>query len=439
MPTRWLIESVWLGGPEVTPNVVIEVDNGVISDLSTDPGPGDIPLAGVALPGLVNAHSHAFHRALRGRTQNRGGDFWAWREMMYRVAGRLDPDSYEELATAVFIEMALAGITAVGEFHYLHHQPGGRRYDNPNEMGEALVRAARTAGIRIALLDAGYFTSGIGNAELDPVQTRFSDGSVDSWLERASEFDATYRHDNDVVIGLAPHSVRAVPASDLARLTERAPSGVPVHIHLSEQPAENAECLAATGLTPAGLLAETGVLGPDATLVHATHLSTSDVELIGNSGASVCYCTTTERDLADGIGPAASLLDAGARLCVGTDSHAVIDIFEESRGMEMHQRLATGRRGIISPVHLARATTVVGSRSLGFAGKGIQAGAPADFIVLDAESPRLAGLGPNDPIDHVLFSAVAADVSDVFVAGNRVVSHGSHPGWDQARTALRPL
>lgn len=438
MSTRWLTEKAWLGGPDLTPGVVIEVDEGFITEVSKESHPGDIPLAGVTMPGLVNAHSHAFHRVLRGRTHGRGGDFWVWRETMYDVAANLTPESYERLATAVFIEMAMAGITAVGEFHYLHHQSDGVAYDDPNEMGHALIRAARAAGIRIALLDAGYFRPGFGDDPLHPVQRRFSDGSVAAWLDRVSTLTDTYRDDADVVIGLAPHSVRAVPAKGLEEVARKAPPKAPVHIHVSEQPAENDECRDAMDLTPTGLLKGSGLLGrPNTTLVHATHLTEKDIGDIGDAGATVCYCTTTERDLADGIGPASALMATGAAVCVGTDSHAVIDIFEEVRGMEMHQRLATGHRGVISPTDLALAATTAGSRSLAFPDSAIAVGAPADFIVIDAETPRLAGLGSPGTIDEIVFSATSADVTDVFVAGGRIVSRGSHQKWDQTRDALR--
>lgn len=355
---------------------------------------------------------------------------------MYEIAAALEPASYEALATAVYVEMAMAGITTVGEFHYLHHQTGSVPYSDPNEMGHALIRAARAAGIRIALLDAGYFTAGFGDAELDPIQTRFSDGTADAWLDRVDGLMDTYRDDPDVVIGLAPHSMRAVPEPALTRAADQRVDGMPLHVHVSEQPTENRDCLDATGLTPVGLLDRAGLLGSDTTLVHATHLEEADVTAIGRAGASVCYCATTERDLADGIGPAHELHRAGTRLCVGSDSHAVIDIFEEARAIELHARLATGRRGNLSPETLTAAATGNGATSLGFPGGGLQVGGPADFVVVDPDSPRLAGISDDTALDSIVFAATSADVSDVFVGGRRIVADRSHPAWDDARRAL---
>lgn len=437
-PSRWRVQSAWLGGPDLTLDVAIEVADGVITAVDTSPSVDAVPLPGVALPGLVNAHSHAFHRLLRGRTHRQGGDFWVWRESMYETAERLDPDSYEEIATAVFTEMALAGVTAVGEFHYLHHQDGGLPYDDGNEMGHAVIRAARSAGIRIALLDVGYFRTGFGDEPLSRTQQRFSDGTVDQWLERASALADAYKDAPDVVIGLAPHSVRAVSPSDLERVAKAAPPDTPVHIHVSEQVAENTACMEATGLTPIGVLEEAGMLGPDTTLVHATHLTDADIAAIGDASSSVCYCATTERDLADGMGPAAVLAAHGAQLCVGSDSHAIVDIFGEIRGMEMHQRLATGHRGVIGPVELAMAATASGTSALGFSPSTIAVGAPADFITVDVESPRLAGMSLDGPVDQVVFGASAADVADVFVGGQRIVSRGQHHLWEGIRTHLHP-
>ena len=427
----------WLGGPDLVSDVTIKERGGTIVSLSTethDPEAGR--LSGIVLPGLVNAHSHAFHRLLRGRSHRQGGDFWLWREKLYEIARSLPPDGDERLATAVYTEMALAGVTTVSEFHYLHHQMSGAPYSDPNEMGHALVRAARNAGIRICLLDAGYFAAGFDDGPLDPVQTRFSDGSAEAWLDRVEALWAAHEDDEDVVIGLAPHSVRAVPESAHVTLVDRVHEGTPVHIHVSEQPAENRECLEATTLTPVGVLERVGVLGVDTTLIHCTHLTGNDIDLVGRSGSMVCYCATTERDLADGIGPARVLYESGAALCVGTDSHAVIAVFEEARGIELHTRLASGRRGSFSPEELMTTATTAGSRALGFRPIGLEVGAPADFVVVDNDTPRLAGVDEGPLLDSVVYSASAADVTDVFVAGRRIVTGGEHAAWDEAKRAL---
>jgi formiminoglutamate deiminase len=354
----------------------------------------------LTLPGFANCHSHAFHRALRGHTQRERGSFWTWREQMYAVAADLTPDTYFELARDTYAEMRATGITAVGEFHYLHHQPDGTPYDDPNEMGKALLAAADEAGIRIRLLDTCYLASGFG---LPPegVQVRYSDGDAHAWAERVAAF-------GDPRVGAAIHSVRAVPRDQLPVVVEAA-RGLPLHVHLSEQVAENEACLAATGLTPTQLLAEAGALGPLTSAVHATHLTDDDIRLLGESGTNICFCPTTERDLADGIGPARRLHDAGATLTLGSDSHAVIDMLEEMRAVEMHERLATQQRGHWSARELLAAATYDGHRSLGFEDAGrIEVGQRADLVTVDLDSIRTRGAGAS--AETVVFAATAADV-----------------------------
>jgi len=357
-------------------------------------------LRGLTLPAFANCHSHAFHRALRGHTQQERGSFWTWREQMYAVAAELTPDTYFELARDTYAEMRATGITAVGEFHYLHHQPDGTPYDDPNEMGKALLAAADEAGIRIRLLDACYLASGFGRPP-EGVQVRYSDGDAHAWAERVSAFD-------DPRVGAAIHSVRAVPRDQLPVVVEAA-QGVPLHLHLSEQVAENEACLAATGLTPTLLLAEAGALGPMTSAVHATHLNDEDLRLLGASGTNVCFCPTTERDLADGIGSARRLHDAGATLTLGSDSHAVIDMFEEMRAVEMHERLATQERGHWSALELIAAATYDGHRSLGFDDAGrIAPGQRAELVTVDLDSIRTRGAGAT--AETAVFVATSADV-----------------------------
>jgi formiminoglutamate deiminase len=384
-----------------------------------------VELPGVVLPGFANAHSHAFHRALRGRTHGDGGTFWTWREGMYRVAAVLDPDSYYALARAVYGEMALAGVTAVGEFHYVHHSPGGTPYADPNVMAEALRNAARDAGIRLTLLDTCYLAGGLGpdgHAPLNPDQLRFSDGDADRWAERVS----LLAEDASTRIGASIHSVRAVPRDQLPRVAGWA-IGRPLHVHLSEQVAENLACEAVYGVSPTRLLHDAGVLGPLTTAVHATHLSDHDIAMLGSTRTFSCFCPTTERDLADGIGPAVALNDAGSPLCLGSDQHAVIDLIEEARGLEMHERLVAQQRGRIRPAELVSAVSEHGHRSLGWPDAGrIEVGARADLVAVRLDSVRTAG---SDPA-QVLLSAYAADVDTVVVDGRVVVAGGRHASID---------
>jgi formiminoglutamate deiminase len=430
--TGYWCELAWLGGERAERGVVVEVAEGRITSLATGvatPPPDATRLEGVTIPGLANAHSHAFQRALRGRTEAGAGSFWTWREQMYRAAAGLDPDRYLALARATFGEMALAGITAVGEFHYLHHGPGGAPYADPNAMGSALIEAATEAGIRITLLDACYLRGGIG-VELDDVQRRFSDGSADAWAERVEALSEgpTAR------VGAAIHSVRAVEPEAAAAVAAWAEErSRPLHAHVSEQPAENEACLDAYGGTPTTVLESAGALSRRFTAVHGTHLAEPDFALLGGSGASCCLCPTTERDLGDGIAPARHLAEAGARLSLGTDSNAVIDIFEEARAVELDERLATGTRGLHGAAELLRAATESGHATLGWPEAGrIAAGALADLATVSLDTVRLAGTEPEHAVESLVFAAAPSDVLHVLVEGRFVVRDGAHVSLDVA-------
>ena len=417
--TRLWAELAWLGGEEAEPGVVLEISGGRLT--SVTPGvaaPDDAhALRGLTLPGLANAHSHAFQRALRGRTHAGTGTFWTWREQMYELAAGLDPDSCFALSRAAFGEMALAGITCVGEFHYLHHAPDGTPYDDPNAMGRAVLAAARAAGVRITLLDACYLHGGI---------ERFRDADAAAWAERV---DAIAER-GPSRIGAAIHSVRAVDP-DAARVVAEWARGRPLHAHVSEQPKENEDTLAAHGRTPTALLAEAGALSGDFTAIHATHLTDEDVGLLGGAGATVCLCPTTERDLADGIGPARRLAEAGAALATGSDSHAVIDPFEEARAIELDERLASGTRGVHRAPALLRAATAGGYAALGWPDGGrLEPGALADLTTVSLDSVRLAGLDPAHAAATAVYAATAADVGDVMVGGEWIVREGRHLGFD---------
>jgi formiminoglutamate deiminase len=423
--TTFHCEWAWVDD-RCRPRVRIVEVAGIITAVEVDvpATAGDRGLAGLTLPGLANAHSHAFHRVLRGRTHEVGGDFWSWRTAMYAVAARLHPDTLRAIGVAVYAEMALAGITTVGEFHYVHHRPDGTSYDDPNAMGRALLDAAAEAGIRITLLDTIYLQAGVDGRPLEPEQRRFADVGFDRWRERTSALAVATPNART---GAAIHSVRAVDEQTMKAVADHArDEGWPLHVHLSEQPAENEECRAATGCTPAGLLARAGVLGPSTTAVHATHVSAADALALGTSGTAVCLCPTTERDLGDGVGPAAALAAAGSALCIGTDSHAVIDGFEEARSIELDERLVSGRRRIHPPAALLAAATTAGRAALGWPAGGIGVGGVADLTTVTLESPRLAGFDPAAAAAHVVFAATAADVRTVVVGGEVVVEDGRH-------------
>ncbi|MBT2539146.1 formimidoylglutamate deiminase [Streptomyces sp. ISL-44] len=432
--TFWL-EHAWLG-TLVEPGVALDVHDGRIAALRTGvgaPPPGAEILRGLTLPGLANAHSHAFHRALRSTVQVGSGTFWTWRDVMYKVAQNLTPDTYFALARAVYAEMALAGITNVGEFHYVHHAPGGAPYADPNAMGEALIEAAAAAGIRITLLDTAYLSAGFGQAP-NPDQLRFSDGTAEAWAERASALKPR----EHALIGAAVHSVRAVPADQLATVAAWAQERrAPLHVHLSEQTAENDACQAAHGRTPTQLLADHGVLGPRTTGVHNTHLTDADIALLGGTTTGTCMCPTTERDLADGIGPATRLQHAGSPLSLGSDSHAVIDLLEEARAMELNERLRSRTRGHWTANALLTAATADGHAALGRPEAGrLEPGALADFTTIALDSVRTAGALPRLGAETAVFAATAADVRHTVVGGRHVVRDGAHTQVEDVPSAL---
>jgi formiminoglutamate deiminase len=420
-------DLAWLGPARgVSAGVVITTDGQHIRDVTTDvttPPDRATRLRGITLPGLANAHSHAFHRALRGHAQRRRGSFWTWREDMYAVAERLTPETYHRLALATYAEMALAGITCVGEFHYVHHSGDGTPYADRNAMGEALIDAARQAGIRITLLDTAYLAGDLGKPLAGP-QRRFGDGDAERWAERAAALKA----DDHARLGAAVHSVRAVPAAAMGTVARwAADRNAPLHVHVSEQRAENESCQQFYGRSPVEVLDEQGVLGPRTTAVHGTHLQPGAVATLGRSGTSVCMCPTTERDLGDGIGPARRLASAGCPITLGTDSQAVVDLFEEARALELDERLRTERRGHWDAAELLTAATSDGHRSLGWTDAGrIEPGALADLTTVTLDSTRMAGTRAETAAEALVFAASGADVRSVVVGGREIVRDGEH-------------
>ncbi|MFT7475136.1 MAG: formiminoglutamate deiminase [Verrucomicrobiales bacterium] len=432
--TTWWCEHAVVDG-RLESGVSITCDGTAITSVAVDSIAGDdaVRLPGVTLPGFANAHSHAFHRALRSRVQAERGTFWTWRDLMYTAAERLDPDNYYRLAVGVFAEMALAGTSCVGEFHYVHHSPDGTPYDDANAMGKALLAAAQRVGIRITLLDTLYLHGGLtesGYAAPVGAQRRFTDGSADSWAARVDALSTT----NTQRIGAAIHSVRAVdPKSMRAAVEWTADREAPLHAHVSEQVAENEQCVRHHGCSPVELLGSVDALTSRFTAVHATHLSESDIAHLGSCGATVCMCPTTERDLGDGIGPTVPLIGAGARLSLGSDSHAVIDQMVEARAVEMHERLASETRGVHSAFELLEMATSNGHRSLGWEDAGqIRAGQRGDLTTISFSSQRLAGTLPEFAVEAAIFASTTSDITSVVVDGEQIVCDGQHRSIDVA-------
>jgi len=398
----------------------------------TEDAPDAIRLKGRALlPGMVNAHSHAFQRVIRGRTEHRSqhstDSFWTWREQMYAAANALEPDGVYAASRLAFLEMALTGITAVGEFHYIHHSRDGSPYSDPNLLEREVIRAARDVGIRIALLRVAYARAGY-QTEPNPQQIRFIEDSPDIYLKNLEQLLDV--NDDMAWIGVAPHSVRAVPLDYLKTIVafanERA---LPVHMHVAEQLAEVSASIAEYGRSPVALLETEGLLSKRFTAVHAIHVTPKAIAALARSGAFVCACPTTERNLGDGVVPADAYFDGGVRIALGSDSQIQIDLLEDARELEYHLRLQKMERNLLAPMLAERlfdCATINGAASIGFDGGRIKPGAPADFFTVDLNDLSIAGSAPDDLLTNIVFSLARTAVRDVVVAGKRIVENGKH-------------
>lgn len=406
------------------------------------------------LPGLVNAHSHAFQRVIRGRTerrsQNTNDSFWTWREQMYAVADRLEAEDIYAASRMAFLEMALTGITAVGEFHYIHHAPNGSTYSDPNLLAREVIRAARDVGIRIALLRVAYTRAGF-ETEVNPLQVRFIEESPHTYLKHLEQLlNAPELKDGMATIGVAPHSVRAVPLDYLKTIVafanERA---LRVHMHVAEQPTEVSACIEEYGRSPVALLDTEGLLGNRFTAVHAIHVTPKAIGAMARSGAFVCACPTTERNLGDGVVPADSYFDAGVRVALGSDSQIQIDLLEDARELEYHLRLQQTARNVLAPNgdtsssalawRLFDCATINGAASIGFGGGKFEPGAPADFFTVDLDDPSIAGSSTDDLLANIVFSLSRSAVRDVVVGGKRIVESGKHRDQDEIVEKFKDL
>jgi formimidoylglutamate deiminase len=438
MPNKaWLPDLIYLDGRFESGRAIVCDDAGnIVRIAASEEVPDAIRLSGRALlPGMVNAHSHAFQRVIRGRTEHRSehstDSFWTWREQMYAAANRLEPEEIYDVSRMAFLEMALTGITAVGEFHYIHHQRDGSPYSDPNLLEREVIRAARDVGIRIALLRVAYARAGY-QTEPNPLQIRFIEQTPDVYLKHLEQLlGAPELSDGTAWVGVAPHSVRAVPLDYLKTIVtfanERA---LPVHMHVAEQPAEVSACIEEYGRSPVALLETEGLLSKRFTAVHAIHVTPKAIASLARAGAFVCACPTTERNLGDGVVPVDAYLDAGVRISLGSDSQIQIDLLEDARELEYHLRLQKMQRNVLAP-ELARklfdCATINGAVSIGLHGGGkIEVGSPADFFTVDLEDLSIAGADPDSLLTNIVFSLSRTAVRDVVVGGKQIISHGLH-------------
>ena len=406
------------------------------------------------LPGLINAHSHAFQRAIRGRTEyrtrNNKDSFWTWREMMYSAAVRLTPEDVYDASRMAFLEMALSGITAVGEFHYLHHAPDGSAYDDPNLMAKEVVRAANDVGLRIALLRVAYARSGY-ETEANDQQVRFIETNPEVYLKNLEQLGSDLGDGNKMAwVGIAPHSVRAVPLNYLKEIINVADQRqLPVHMHVAEQPAEVSACIEEYGRSPVALLATEGLLSERFTGVHSIHVSPKAVRMVAEARAMVCACPTTERNLGDGIVPVDAFFKQGVRVALGSDSHVEIDLLEDARELEYHLRLQRMERAVLASVgddgqsalaaQLFNCATVSGAESINAPGGSLEPGRAADFFTVDLNDPSIAGASPDDLLSSIVFSLSRTAVKDVVVGGKRIVENGRHAQQEEIVERFKAL
>jgi formimidoylglutamate deiminase len=397
------------------------------------------------LPGFVNTHSHSFQRLIRGKSESRamsGRDFWSWRGTMYHAAAHLEPEEVYDVARMAFLEMLLSGTTTVGEFHYLHNAPGGGPYDDPNLLSKQVIAAAKSVGIRIVLLRSAYLRSGY-ELPPDPGQIRFFE-SAPQFIENMEALAAAA---TDVPIGVAPHSLRAVPLRELKQIAEwTRERKLPLHMHVAEQIAENEACLREYGLTPVALLGKEGLLGPDFTAVHAIHISAEEIGQLARAGATVCSCPTTERNLGDGVIVADQVMREGIGIALGSDSQAQIDPLEDARELEYHLRLDREQRAILDQIggktlasRLFDCATENGARSLGVNAGNLSAGSLADFFTVDLNDLSIAGHSAEDLLPLVVFSLDRTAIRDVVVNGRWVVRDGRHPLQEEIVSRYKDL
>lgn len=416
-------------------DVVITVDDeGWITDVRHDDREALPSLGRFVVPGMPNAHSHAFQYAMAGRAE-RGGpagdDFWSWRETMYHFAARLDPETLRQVAAMAYAEMLRHGYTSVCEFHYLHHAPDGRSCAAASAMADALIAAASEVGIGLTLLPTLYQSGGFDGAPLSPRQRRFG-LSLDDFVALVSQLRSG--DDASRVTGLAVHSLRAVPPEALATLlVEPVAAAGPIHIHVAEQVREVVDCLGARGTRPVEWLLANASVDPRWCLVHATHVADAEVRGIAEAGAVVALCPTTEANLGDGVFPLRAFLEAGGAIAVGSDSHVSTSPVEDLRWLEYGQRLATLSRNVVAGADrpssgetLWHEALVGGAQASGRRIGALAPGHRADWLVLDDAAPALVGREPGDVLDALVFAGNRNLVRETWVGGRRVVEGGRH-------------
>ena len=424
-------------------DVHLDIRAGRIDDIVVNGACGkDDHVAGIVIPGLCNAHSHAFQRALAGHTEQRSpqgqDNFWTWRERMYELAGRLDPDALRAIATQAYSEMLQSGYTGVAEFHYLHRAPGAAEEDDA--MFRSISEAAAESGIRLTYVPILYERAGFDSPEPEEQQRGFA-LDLQSFLGHHAQ--VMEGADDGVVVGIGVHSLRAASKESLAAVVQAAEGAdVPLHLHIAEQQREVDQCLAAYGRRPVRWLLEQFDVGERWCLVHATHMDMEETEQLARTGAVVCLCPSTEANLGDGLFPLHEYLSAGGNIAIGSDSHISINPFEELRWLEYGQRLASKSRNIaaLDEAHVGRElygrALAGGAQAGGIASVGLEKGAAADLVVLDDDDPMLVGHGDASLLDALVFSGYRLPIDRVMVNGDWRIVDGLHVDQDAVRAGF---
>jgi formimidoylglutamate deiminase len=459
---RYHMTSAFLSQGWARDAVVTVSDDGLITALeAADPAgrrDGAELIDGIVIPGMANAHSHAFQRAMAGNTEYRlsaRDSFWTWRAAMYALANRIEPGDLQTLATQLFIEMLKSGYTSVAEFHYLHRQTSGAAYSGSNALWEAIGNAASAAGIALTFLPTLYQTSDFGGRPLKPEQARFASDTdaflraVEDRIDAERRGSSAQREMRMQRMGVAFHSLRAVPLDNLrrtARQLRELDASLPLHIHVAEQLLEVQACVRETGRRPIELLLDTGLLDRHWCLVHATHATAEELRGVAAAAATVCVSISTEANLGDGFFDTARFLKASGHLCVGSDSQSTVNPAEELRWLEYQQRLRKKRRGVLAGsaephvgTRLWRDAAQHGAQAIGQPAGAIAVGRRADWVVLDAGHPSMVGATADTALDHLLFAGGDAAIRDVMVAGRWALKDRRHPLEDELRPRFAAL
>ena len=453
---RYRLKAAFLADGWDHDTLVTVSERGIITGIERgggNPAESAEQVSGIVVPGMPNAHSHAFQRAMAGDTEYRlsaRDSFWTWRQSMYSLANRLSPEQLQIIATQLYVEMLKAGYTSVAEFHYLHRQRDGSHYPGSNPLWDAVRSAAEATGIGLTFLPTLYQTSDFGAQPLKPEQARFQ-FETDSFLRAVESQVQADRRDGNTTqrTGVAFHSLRAVPLPELQRAAaslKQIDAYMPLHIHIAEQLLEVESCKRETGLRPIELLMQTGLVDKHWCLVHATHATPQEIKRVADSGATVCLSISTEANLGDGFFDAIRFLHNGGRLCVGSDSQSTVNPAEELRWLEYQQRLRKKRRGVLatkSESHVGtvlwRAAALAGAQALGQPVGELAVGRRADWLVLDSAHPTLAGGGRDTILDRLLFAGGDRAIRDVMVGGRWVIRDGRHAADDDLRRHFGPL